>query len=60
MENYYSNEEIIEVGLDEAGRGCLAGPVFAAAVIWPRDLDIEDKNFELNDSKKLTKKKEIY
>ena len=60
MENYYSNEEIIEVGLDEAGRGCLAGPVFAAAVIWPRDLDIKDKNFKLNDSKKLTKKKEIY
>ena len=41
METYYSQEEIIEAGLDEAGRGCLAGPVFAAAVIWPRELDPE-------------------
>ena len=41
METYYSKEEIIEAGLDEAGRGCLAGPVFAAAVIWPRELDPE-------------------
>jgi len=43
-------EELLEAGCDEAGRGCLAGPVFAAAVILP-------KNFnpgELNDSKKLT------
>lgn len=40
-------------GLDEAGRGPLAGPVFAAAVILPRDLEIPG----LNDSKKLTEKK---
>ncbi len=39
----------IEAGCDEAGRGCLAGPVFAAAVILPRDF----KNELLNDSKKL-------
>ena len=42
----------IEAGCDEAGRGCLAGPVVAAAVILP-------KNFQhdvLNDSKQLTKK----
>jgi ribonuclease HII len=39
----------IEVGCDEAGRGCLAGPVFAAAVIFARDYD----NPAINDSKKL-------
>ncbi|PST84113.1 ribonuclease HII [Pedobacter yulinensis] len=42
--------EFLEAGLDEAGRGCLAGPVFAAAVILPRDFYLE----ELDDSKKLT------
>ena len=40
-------------GVDEAGRGPLAGPVYAAAVILPRGLNIEG----LNDSKKLTEKK---
>ena len=43
----------IEAGLDEAGRGCLAGPVFAAAVILPPNF----KNPILNDSKKLSEKK---
>lgn len=43
----------IEAGCDEAGRGCLAGPVFAAAVILPPDF----KNEELNDSKQLSEKK---
>ena len=42
----------IEAGCDEAGRGCLAGPVFAAAVILPSDY----KNEILNDSKQLTEK----
>jgi ribonuclease HII len=42
----------LEAGVDEAGRGCLAGPVFAAAVILPRDY----QNDQLNDSKKLTSK----
>ncbi|MCK9423353.1 MAG: ribonuclease HII [Bacteroidales bacterium] len=45
-------EELIEAGCDEAGRGCLAGPVFAAAVILPRDFRDE----VLTDSKKLTAK----
>ena len=40
-------------GIDEAGRGPLAGPVYAAAVILPIDLEIDG----LNDSKKLTEKK---
>lgn len=46
--NSYSR--FIECGTDEAGRGCLAGPVTAAAVILPKDFD----NKELNDSKKLS------
>jgi ribonuclease HII len=43
---------VLECGTDEAGRGCLAGPVTAAAVILPRDFE----NALLNDSKKLTEK----
>ena len=42
--------EYIEAGCDEAGRGCLAGPVFAAAVILPSDFD----HPLLNDSKQLS------
>ena len=42
----------IEVGCDEAGRGCLAGPVYAAAVIFPPDYH----NKELNDSKQLSER----
>ncbi len=48
----YHTKGIIEAGCDEAGRGCLAGPVFAAAVILPPDF----KNNLLNDSKKLNEK----
>ena len=46
----FLREGIIEAGCDEAGRGCLAGPVFAAAVILPADF----RSPTLNDSKKLT------
>ena len=48
----YLNENLIEAGCDEAGRGCLAGAVYAAAVILPKDF----KNELLNDSKQLTEK----
>ena len=48
----FLQEGRLEAGCDEAGRGCLAGPVFAAAVILPADF----KNDQLNDSKKLTEK----
>ncbi len=44
------SENFIEAGCDEAGRGCLAGPVFAAAVVLPAGFS----NELLNDSKKLT------
>lgn len=49
----YFQENSIEAGLDEVGRGCLAGPVVAAAVILPSDFDIP----LLNDSKKLSESK---
>ena len=49
----FYQSKLIEAGCDEAGRGCLAGPVFAAAVILPKDF----KNEELNDSKKLSRRK---
>ena len=48
----YLNKDMLEAGCDEAGRGCLAGPVFAAAVILPPDFECE----ALNDSKQLTEK----
>lgn len=51
----YLQDELIEAGCDEAGRGCLAGPVFAAAVILP-------KNFShdiLRDSKQLNEKNRV-
>lgn len=47
----YFNKYYIEAGLDEAGRGCLAGPVMAAAVILPKDYE----HPWLNDSKQLNK-----
>lgn len=49
----YAEDFSFVCGVDEAGRGPLAGPVYAAAVILPRDIVIEG----LNDSKKLTEKK---
>ena len=52
LENHYY-EGMIEAGCDEAGRGCLAGSVYAAAVILPPNY----KNELLNDSKKLTDRK---
>ena len=48
----YMNADLIEAGCDEAGRGPLAGPVFAAAVILPKDF----YHPLLNDSKKMTEK----
>ena len=51
LNNFYEGK--IEAGCDEAGRGCLAGSVYAAAVILPPDY----QNELLNDSKQLTEKK---
>jgi ribonuclease HII len=46
----YLQTELLEAGCDEAGRGCLAGPVYAAAVILPKNFS----NALLNDSKQLS------
>ncbi len=51
--SHYS--DCVEAGCDEAGRGCLAGPVVAAAVILKKDADYS----ELNDSKQITEKKRM-
>jgi ribonuclease HII len=48
----YLNKKLIEAGCDEAGRGCLSGPVVAAAVILPKKF----KSELLNDSKLLSEK----
>lgn len=53
LASHYSPTPTVECGCDEAGRGCLAGPVCAAAVIFPYDYT----NEEINDSKQLTEKK---
>lgn len=52
MLKLYLHEDLIEAGCDEAGRGCLAGPVYAAAVILPQGF----QNDLLNDSKQLSEK----
>lgn len=52
LKAWFLNKMSIEAGCDEAGRGCLAGPVYAAAVILPKNY----RNKWLNDSKKLTEK----
>lgn len=53
LEHYYQYPEEIQVGIDEAGKGCMIGPVFAAAVIWDKNID----SSEIKDSKKISRKK---
>ena len=54
----YQTEDVIEIGIDEAGRGCFLGPVFIAGVILPNDIEelCEENDFIIKDSKKLSKK----
>ena len=61
MLQQYLDESKVEVGIDEAGRGCLFGPVCVAAVIWPKqDPLINDQPPpEIKDSKKLSEKKRL-
>ena len=54
---YYHNEDDVEAGIDEAGRGCLVGRVYAAAVIWPKYIEDDVDLSIIKDSKKLSKKK---
>lgn len=55
MLEFYKIEELLPCGTDEAGRGCLAGPVVAAAVILPDNFS----NKILNDSKQMTEKNRL-
>lgn len=55
MESKFS--DLVEAGIDEAGRGPLCGPVYAAAVIWDEKLENSDKIDLIRDSKKLSEKK---
>ena len=51
-----ADDKILEAGIDEVGRGALAGPVVAAAVVWPRHIDGDDTTWtRIRDSKKLTR-----
>lgn len=54
----YQNEEILEIGIDEAGRGCLFGRVYVAGVILPNNIIelCEDEEIIIKDSKKMSKK----
>lgn len=57
----YEKDNALEAGIDEAGRGCLWGPLYAAAVLWPPEEEWLDEHKEIapqiRDSKKLSAKK---
>lgn len=55
MESNFS--DMLEAGIDEAGRGPLCGPVYAAAVIWDKNLENQEEIKFIKDSKKLTPKR---
>lgn len=57
--NSYCFEELLEVGVDEVARGCLAGPVYTAAVVWPKELDPEVENLITRDSKKYSRRRRL-
>ena len=57
MKSRYNNDDYIEIGVDEAGRGPLFGPVYACSVIWDSKLDNHEMSLLIQDSKKLSKKK---
>ena len=58
MKDYYESE-LMEAGVDEVARGCLAGPVYSAAVIWPKELDDVENQPIIKDSKKLSKRRRL-
>ena len=61
MLKQYLDETKVELGIDEAGRGCLFGPVCVAAVIWPKLDPLNNGNPppEIKDSKKVSEKKRL-
>ena len=58
MKAYYYEDQV-EAGVDEVARGCLAGPVFTSAVVWPKEVDPSDLNIIVKDSKKLSRRKRL-
>jgi len=55
MQPYYF-EDLLEAGVDEVARGCMAGPVYTAAVVWPKDLE---DSLILKDSKQYSKRRRL-
>ena len=56
LKQYYEKDKI-EIGLDEAGRGCLFGPVCVAGVVWLDEDPTNDNKFMIKDSKKIKPEK---
>lgn len=59
LKHKYAEDALVEAGIDEAGRGCLWGPLMAAAVIWPSSVSESDMSLaaQIKDSKLLSPKK---
>ena len=61
LKSRYTNDALVEAGIDEAGRGCFWGPLVAGAVIWPDEATWSDElraiSCQIKDSKKLTAKR---
>ena len=61
LKSKYIDDELVEAGIDEAGRGCFWGPLVAGAVIWPEEATWSDElraiSEKIKDSKKLTAKR---
>ena len=59
LKQFYT-KDLLEVGIDEVARGCLAGRVYSAAVVWPKELDADHVHSQIKDSKKLSKRRREY
>lgn len=64
LKSRHTEDDRIEAGIDEAGRGCFWGPMCAAAVVWPRESEWTDElrtlSAGIKDSKRLTPKRRAY
>lgn len=63
LKSRHTNDSIVEVGIDEAGRGCLWGPLVAAAVVWPEESswteELRGISSQIRDSKKVSAKRRV-
>ena len=59
MLKLYHDKECLEAGVDEVARGCLAGRVYSAAVIWPKTFEKEDAQLTIRDSKKCSRRRRL-